>query len=146
MKRYIFFFVAALLAPLSSFAQAKDVTGIVLDKRNAIYWQDNQAIVQNELSRPEAVAYCNKLVLDSFDDWRLPTLKESYTIVDLTRDRPALKKGFEIRIDEKFWTSTLFVDHPEKEAWRLSMSYGEAEPYRKSRTYHVRCVRGNPVH
>jgi hypothetical protein len=88
------------------------------------------------------VKYCKNLVLDGFDDWRLPTLKESYTIVDLTVDRPALKKGFEIRIDEKFWTSTLFVDYPEKEAWRLSMSYGEAEPYRKSRSYHVRCVRG----
>jgi len=113
-----------------------------LDEKSGLVWQDNRAVVKNELGYDAAVKYCQDLVLDGFDDWRLPTIKEAYTIVDLTRDRPALKKGFEVRIDERFWTATPFVDHPDKEAWRLSMSYGEAEPYRKTRSYHVRCVRG----
>lgn len=112
------------------------------DDKTGLVWQDDQAVTQNEMIQDEAIAYCQKLKLDGFEDWRLPTLKEVYTIVDLTQERPALKNGFEMRSDERFWTSTPFAKKPEKEAWRISMSYGEAEPYKKSRSYHVRCVRG----
>ena len=113
-----------------------------LDDKTGLVWQDNQDVATIEKSQPEAKEYCQNLKLDGFEDWRLPTLAEAYTIVDLTRDRPALKKGFEVRLDERFWTDTLFVKNPEKEAWRLSMSYGEAEPYKRARAYRVRCVRG----
>lgn len=112
------------------------------DDRTGFVWQDNQVVAQNEMMQEEAIVYCQKLKLDGFEDWRLPTLKEVYTIVDLTQERPALKKGFEIANDERFWTSTPFAKNPGKEAWRISMSYGEAEPYNKNRSYHVRCVRG----
>lgn len=112
------------------------------DDKTGLVWQDNQIVAQNEMMQEEAMAYCQKLKLDGFEDWRLPALKEVYTIVDLTQERPALKKGFEIANDERFWTSTPFAKNPEKEAWRISMSYGEAEPYNKNRSYHVRCVRG----
>ncbi len=112
------------------------------DDKTGLVWQDNQDVAKNDMMQKEAIAYCQNLKLDGFDDWRLPTLKEAYTIVDLTQERPALKKGFEVRSDERFWTSTSFAKNAEKEAWRISMSYGEAEPYNKNRTYRVRCVRG----
>jgi len=35
-----------------------------------------------------------------------------------------------------------FAKNLDKEAWWISMSYGEAEPYKKSRDDRVRCVRG----
>ena len=116
------------------------------DDKTGLVWQDDQAVSQNEMMQEEAIAYCQKLKLDGFEDWRLPTLKETYTIVDLTQERPALKKGFEIRNDERFWTSSPFAKDPGKEAWRISMSYGEAEPYKKNRSYRVRCVRGQLKH
>ncbi len=112
------------------------------DDKTGLVWQDNQVVLQNEMIHEEAVEYCHSLELDGFDDWRLPTLKEAYTIVDMGQNRPALKKGFEVRNDGRFWTATSFIDNPGKEAWRLSMSYGEAEPYTKKRDYYVRCVRG----
>ncbi len=112
------------------------------DDKTGLVWQDNQDVAKNDMMQKEAIAYCQNLKLDGFEDWRLPTLKEAYTIVDLTQERPALKKGFEIRSDERFWTSTPFAKNAEKEAWRISMSYGEVEPYNKNRTYRVRCVRG----
>jgi hypothetical protein len=112
-----------------------------LDDKTGLIWQDNQAVAENDLNYDEAQKYCKDLELDGFTDWRLPTLKEAYTIVDLTRNRPALKNGFEIPDDSRFWTSTLFVKNPDKEAWYISMSYGEAGPYKKGRMYHVRCVR-----
>jgi len=116
------------------------------DDKTGLVWQDDQAVSQNEMMQEEAIAYCQKLKLDGFEDWRLPTLTEAYTIVDMTQERPALKKGFEMRNDERFWTSTPFAKNPGKEAWRIAMSYGEAEPYNKNRSYHVRCVRGKSVH
>lgn len=112
------------------------------DDKTGLVWQDNQVVLQNEMRHDDAVTYCHNLELDGFGDWRLPTLKEAYTIVDMTLDRPALTRGFEMRSDERFWTATAFIDNPGEEAWRLSMTYGEAEPYTKKRTYHVRCVRG----
>ena len=137
MKPILFMLMISSTLLFSASSKQDDKTGLV--------WQDNQAVVQNEMMQEEAIAYCQKLKLDGFEDWRLPTLKEAYTIVDLTRERPALKKGFEIRNDEQFWTSTPFVKKPKKEAWRISMSYGKAEPYNKNRTYDVRCVRGELV-
>ncbi len=113
------------------------------DDKTGLVWQDDQAVSQNEMMQEEAIVYCQKLELDGFEDWRLPTLEEAYTIVDMTQERPALKKGFEILSDARFWTSTSFAKNPRKEAWRISMSYGEAEPYNKNRSYCVRCVRGS---
>jgi len=112
-----------------------------LDDKTGLIWQDNKEILENNLNYDEAKTYCQDLKVDGFDDWRLPTLREYYTIVDLRRNRPALKNGFEIRDDGRYWTATPFVKNPEKDAWYISMSYGEAEPYKKGRVYHVRCVR-----
>jgi len=112
------------------------------DEKTGLVWQDNQVVSQNEMTQQEAIVYCQNLKLDGFEDWRLPIVKEFYTIIDLTKNRPALKNGFEVRNDERYWTSTPFAKNPDKEAWRISMSYGEAEPYKKSRDYRVRCVRG----
>ena len=111
------------------------------DDKTGLIWQDNKEVAENNLSYDEAKKYCQDLKVDGFTDWRLPTVREVYTIVNLTRNRPALKNGFEIRDDGRYWTSTLFVKNPEKEAWYISMSYGEAEPYSKSRIFHARCVR-----
>ena len=112
------------------------------DDKSGLIWQDNQEVSQQSVDFHEATQYCEDLKVDGFTDWRLPTLREVYTIVDFSRNRPALKTGFEIRDDGRYWTSTLFAKDPQKMAWYVSMSYGEAEPYNKGRVYHVRCVRG----
>lgn len=133
MKHTLWMFAIAGTLLMANSSKQDDKTGLI--------WQDNQEITQNSITYDEAKTYCQDLEVDGFTDWRLPTLREYYTIIDLGRNRPALKNGFEIRDDGRYWTSTLFVKNPEKEAWYISMSYGEAEPYNKSRVYHVRCVR-----
>ncbi len=136
MKSILFILTISSTLLFAATSKQDDKTGLV--------WQDDQAVFQNEMMQKEAIDYCQNLKLDGFEDWRLPTLREAYTIVDMTQERPALKNGFEVRSDERFWTSTSFAKKPKKEAWRISMSYGEAEPYNKNRTYRVRCVRGQP--
>ena len=124
------------------------VTGTLLfaasskvDEKTGFVWQDNKDVAKVEKSYTEAKKYCEELDVDGFSDWRLPTLAEAYTIIDMRRERPALKNGFVMRVDEWFWTATPFAGAPKKEAWRLSLRYGEAEPSRQDRTQHVRCVR-----
>jgi len=112
-----------------------------LDDKTGLIWQDNSEVGEKDLSHDEALRYCQDLKVDGFSDWRLPTLKEAYTIVNLKTNRPALKNGFEVHDDGRYWTATLFAKDPKKDAWYISMSYGESEPYKKSRIYHVRCVR-----
>ena len=112
-----------------------------VDEKTSLVWQDNSAVLDSELTYDEALSYCKDLKLDGFDDWRVPTIKEFYTIIDLRVNRPALKRGFEARNDDKFWTAVASAKNPKKEAWRISMSFGEAELYNKKRAYHVRCVR-----
>lgn len=113
-----------------------------MDEKTGLVWQDNEDVARVEKSYTDAIAYCRSLKVDGFEDWRLPSLAEAYTIVDMSRDRPALLDGFEMRVSERFWTATPFAGDPKAEAWRILMSYGEAEPYTKRREHHIRCVRG----
>ena len=54
-------------------------------------WQRNTDGVAR--TWPEARDYCQNLVLDGFDDWRLPTARELDTIADRNRINPALTPG-----------------------------------------------------
>ena len=112
-----------------------------VDEKSGLVWQDDGAVAIESKSYAEAKAYCAALEVDGFGDWRLPTLRELYTIVDLARDRPALKAGFAVRSDAWFWSATPYAGDPKREAWQLSFAYGEAEPVRMDRALHVRCVR-----
>ena len=89
-----------------------------LDNKAGLVWQDNKDVVEVTKSYSEAKKYCEALSVDGFDDWRLPTLAEAYTFVDMRQERPALKDGFEMRVEEWFWTATLFAGDPKREAWR----------------------------
>ena len=111
-----------------------------IDAKTGLVWQGNRAMPL-ELDYAHAVAYCRDLSLDGFSDWRLPEIEELATIIDLRAWRPALKRGFQIRPEERFWSITTNASDP-KEAWVVSFGYGEIEPYPKNRRYHVRCVRG----
>jgi len=112
-----------------------------VDEKTGLIWQDNSDVGQKDFNYNEALTYCKNLKVDNFSYWRLPSLKEVYSIIDLTTSRPALKKGFEVLDDGRYWTATLFAKNPEKSAWYISLNYGVAEAYNKSRIYHVRCVR-----
>lgn len=111
------------------------------DDKTGLVWQDNKEVAEKSFTFDEAKAYCQDLTVDGFEDWRLPTIRELYTIVELRRNRPALKNGFTVKDDGRYWTATPFAKKNSEMAWYISFSYGEAEPYKKSRLYHARCVR-----
>lgn len=54
----------------------------------------------------DAVAYCENLVLDDCDDWRLPAIRELETIIDYTRTDPALPDEIFEGRSEYYWSRT----------------------------------------
>lgn len=53
--------------------------GTVLDLNSGLMWQQN--LLENKLTYDEAVAGADTFNLAGYDDWRLPTIKESYSLI-----------------------------------------------------------------
>ncbi|MDZ7695556.1 MAG: DUF1566 domain-containing protein [Deltaproteobacteria bacterium] len=57
-----------------------------------------------------ALTYCNALIFpaDGHDDWRLPNIRELYSLVDLSQSSPALPPGHPFTVNNTgyYWSST----------------------------------------
>ena len=111
-----------------------------VDEVTGLMWQDNAVAAETKMSWPEAVDYCDALKLDGYDDWRLPSVKELYTIVDLYREDPALIPGFRYRASKDYWSATQTVGDRD-DAWLVYFEDGQINHYSKTRNRNVRCVR-----
>ena len=113
---------------------------VVRDTESALLWQDNSAVESTEVVYGGAKAYCKQLELAGHNDWRLPTVIELQSIVDLTRYDPAIKRGFHFTASESYWSSTLYADDADR-AWDVNFKSGSTEHNRHSYDFYVRCVR-----
>jgi hypothetical protein len=59
--------------------------GIVKDTATNLMWQDTPDVVNARFQWGGAVKYCSELRLGGYRDWRLPTVTELLTLVDLNR-------------------------------------------------------------
>ena len=123
--------------------QSYDTTtpGVVVDDVTGLAWQ--RARSADAMLWKDASTTCANLVLGGHDDWRLPSLIELVSIVDFTRQVPALDaRAFPDATGANFWSATPLVGSAGTEEWYLAFSTGF--------TYHghgdvlsleVRCVR-----
>ncbi len=87
--------------------------GTVTDQNTGLMWQ--QVPTTDEFSWQEAVDYCNELELGGYDDWRMPSCKELYSISDFGSGWPYLNTGYfnlasgEVSKDEQYWSSNFYV-------------------------------------
>jgi len=131
-----------LIAVLSTLLMAGFVkVGETVEERSSgLVWQDDHAVEEKELLYDEAKVYCESLSLAGSSDWRLPTLYELQSIVDLTRYDPALQRGFHFGLSKNYWSITPYADD-ETRAWAVDFKSGSTEHSRHSYDYYVRCVR-----
>ena len=112
---------------------------VVIDKDRKLMWQDDKAVINNKMTWPQARRYCKNLNLAGFYDWRLPTIQELSTIIDLDRYNPAIAKEFK-NVRSDYWTNTSYADGSYN-AWGLDFEYGDDYDYYKGNGGYVRCVR-----
>ena len=88
----------------------------------------------------DAVRYCSALALPG-SGWRLPSMKELQTLLDLGRQIPALDPAaFPAAPTEQYWTSSPLAGST-TDAWSVSFRVGAASPLSRDNLNWVRCVR-----
>jgi hypothetical protein len=115
------------------------VSGIFIDSRTGLIWQDDKDAGTIIREWKEAESYCNNLVLAGYDDWRLPHKTELEGIVD-TSNIPAIKSGFQNVSPTHYWGSPIKVGS--KFAHHIYFGEGGGTYYEgMDRFNSVRCVR-----
>ena len=108
---------------------------------SSLEWQDNKESKKSKLNWYESASYCEKLTLNNKKDWRLPTIRELQSIVDLYQYKPSIKKQFRFTNTKSFyWSSTVSASNSDN-AWHVFYKYGNSYFSQKLKKYSVRCVR-----
>lgn len=138
-------FVSLLLG-----AYSRDNTNeIINDDQTMLTWQDNNVVSIQTLNWNEAVDYCENLNLANYEDWRLPNINELRSIVDRTKEDPAINLVFMHIISGDFWSSTSGGPYLNNTAWGVDFlkgfGFGLGPADSKSSAAYVRCVRGGYI-
>ena len=79
--------------------------GRVFDARTGLTWQRN--VPSSPYKWLDALSYCVLLSIDGVTGWRLPSMKELHTLVDVMRSAPAIDQAaFGGTISAAFWSSS----------------------------------------
>lgn len=122
---------------------------IVHDQIKKLDWQDSSDI-QITLSHSDAVNYCDNLIHEGYDNWRLPTLKELFSIADYKKYKSVINSQFQNNFANSqehytflnYWSSTDFksdIDY----RWVMNDKHGFFYANHKYSSHHVRCVRNS---
>jgi len=147
--------------------------GTVTDLRTDLMWQKTPALYDKS-TWAEAVAGAEAFELAGYDDWRLPTIKELYSLIDfnghsflyipyIDTDYFDFRFGYpslgERPIDAQYWSSTEYVGLTmggDATAFGVNFADGRIKGYPSetvpgpgggfTKTSFVRYVRGNPAY
>lgn len=109
-----------------------------MDTRTRLVWERAPDKVPRR--QPEAVAYCDGLVLGGRTDWRLPTALELSSLIDVRRRDPAIDTtAFPGTPADNHWTSTPDPMSATR-AFRVFFLDGQVNPEATTMTALVRCV------
>ena len=105
-----------------------------------LQWQDDSKAKSIKRDWNLAKAHCKELSLAGKNDWRLPTITELYSIVDIKRFEPAIKKKIKNVTFNYYWSSSEYASD-EMYAWYVYFGSGSMNRNSKSTDFFVRCVR-----
>lgn len=114
--------------------------GTVTDNYTGLVWQKVQSATA--YSWEEALAYASSLTLTGKSDWRIPNVKELYSLNDEKLHAPSFNKTFFPSIASgNFWSSTTLPNQTTK-AWDINVDYGIVSYNEKTVKEYVLCIRG----
>lgn len=141
-------YVRAVRGGQSSTARFVENGTTVIDTQTGLIWEQKTndggtRDMNNTYTWQEALDYCNTLNLAGQTDWRLPTMKELASLVDLSRHGPAIDPVFEnFTVSAGYQTSTTVSDSYNSSIWRVGFNYGDNDSGWKPNSRYVRAVRG----
>ncbi len=87
--------------------------GTISDFNTGLMWEEIP--IPTGLTYEEAIAYCDSLSLGGYEDWRMPSLKELFSISDFGKGWPYLDTSYFklasgiVDKSEQFWSSNRYV-------------------------------------
>ncbi len=141
-KRSLFFVFIVLFVSIPLLAHGlghfnNKGDGTVIDLDGKKMWQSDYT--EGKAWR-SAMAYCENLDLNGFDNWRLPTIDELETIVDRDKTNPSIDTRLFRSASAPYWSQSSFDDTSD-EAWVVFFDSGLSGFGIKGRNHCVRCVR-----
>ena len=124
---------------------------VVIDNNTGLMWQKNVSD-SDEYTFSQAISYCADLVYAGFGDWRLPNLKELYSIMEFGDKAPLDTDYFPAPSDwyYRMWSS-VSNSGSTSDAYHVALymagqGYSSStETSDKTMTMMVRCVRGSAM-
>ena len=113
---------------------------VVLDTKKNLMWQDDLEVTQYKTTWSLAKEYCATLTLSGYTDWKLPTVKELQSLVDVKRANPAIHEEFSHCEPTSYWTSTQDMTN-KNHAWYVGFKTGATFKDSKDYDCYIRCVR-----
>lgn len=113
---------------------------VVIDITKNIMWQDNIDVVEYKSGWTLAKEYCNSLTLNGFTDWKLPTISELQTIVNVKKTKPAIFEEFKYIEHTSYWSRSQDITN-DAYAWYVGFKTGATFKDSKDYDCYVRCVR-----
>ncbi len=119
--------------------------GTITDNVTGLMWQK---VDGGEMTIENAPAYCSSLTLGGYTNWRLPTPMESFSLVNLQRNNPALNTTYFPSTGADYWWTNAFQANDNTKVWCTNSGGGignkpksETVSAGGNKSYHVRAVR-----
>jgi Protein of unknown function (DUF1566) len=139
----------------NAFSYTDNGDGTVTDNVTGLIWQ--QTPDSGHYSWTEAHTYCESLALGGIDDWRMPSLKELFSISDFSAGWPYLDMTYfdlttneSISKDEQYWADNYYVGKTSEGQYDAAFGVNHATGHIKAypalvtgqMAKRVRCVSG----
>lgn len=118
-----------------SFKKNADTT--ITDLNSGLMWQE--VPTSEGFDWQGANDYCENLELGGYDDWRMPTLKELYSISDFSSGWPYLDTDYfslvnneRVGKSEQYWSSNKYVGHTEEGNYTAAFGVNHATGHIKA--------------
>ncbi|MBQ0752639.1 MAG: thrombospondin type 3 repeat-containing protein [Gammaproteobacteria bacterium] len=117
----------------------------IVDAKYQLMWQDDVSFLSQKFTWSEALQHCEALVLDGYDDWRLPNATEAYVLMAEIMGNSYIRVENKSGYNDPWWSSTTA---PSSVSSAISMwsifGRGQHQVSLKGANKLARCVRTMP--